>query len=191
LQHLISIIGDILDFAKIEADHITLDQAEFNLEEVVASVIDMLSSAAKSKGLALHYRLTPEVHQPLVGDPVRLRQVMLNLAGNAVKFTPHGEVVIAVTLIVRADADPESAQLRVTVRDTGIGIDESQVALLFQPFQQLENSATRRVGGTGLGLAISRQLVNLMGGEIGVHNVEGGGTEFWFTAALRRSSYTG
>jgi signal transduction histidine kinase len=191
-EHLISIIGDILDFAKIEADHITLDQVEFDLQEVLASVIDMLSSTAKSKGLALHYQLGPELRQPLVGDPVRLRQVMLNLAGNAVKFTPRGEVAITASLVDKpvntGVAEADSAQLLVSVRDTGIGIDQSQIELLFQPFQQLENSATRRVGGTGLGLAISRRLVNLMGGEIGVRNLEGGGSEFWFTATLRRLS---
>lgn len=187
-EHLLSIIGDILDFSKIEAERVTLDKTPFSIEEVIEAVVDTVTASAQGKGLELVYIIAEEARQPLMGDPARLRQVLLNLAGNAIKFTDKGEVVIEARLLDDAtqERESDSVTLFVSVRDSGIGIDESKIADLFQPFQQLENSTGRRFGGTGLGLAISRQLVSLMGGEIGVKNLPGGGSEFWFSAKLER-----
>ncbi|MCC6456977.1 MAG: response regulator [Caldilineaceae bacterium] len=187
-EHLLAIIGDILDFSKIEAGRVTLDKIAFNAASVIETVVDTLTAGAQAKELKLVYRFAPDVQQPLIGDPVRLRQVILNLAGNAVKFTEQGEVAIEATLL---HENPEQVTLHVTVRDTGIGIDASKIEDLFQPFSQLESSTSRRFGGTGLGLAISKQLVELMGGEIGVRNLargeNGAGAEFWFTALFEKA----
>jgi signal transduction histidine kinase/CheY-like chemotaxis protein len=209
-EHLLSIIGDILDFSKIEAERLTLETTEFEVEEVLESVADTLAATAQVKGLELVCLLAPAARRRLIGDPARLRQVILNLAGNAIKFTESGEVVIeagvaetaatapkgdeATTAVPslnienQAIKDKEQLTLHIRVRDTGIGIDPSKIESLFQPFSQLEGSTSRRFGGTGLGLAISKQLVGLMGGEIGVcNNVQsptGTGTQFWFTATF-------
>ena len=205
-EHLLAIIGDILDFSKIEADRLTLEKTEFNLEEVLEAVADTVATSAQVKGLELVYLLAPDAQQQLIGDPARLRQVILNLAGNAIKFTDTGEVVIEVKVVDKnvdknsdkynTDAKGTSISsdrvtLHITVRDTGMGIDPTKFDDLFQPFNQLEGSTSRRFGGTGLGLAISKQLVELMGGEIGVSNVlldgNGKGTEFWFTAQFDKA----
>jgi signal transduction histidine kinase len=187
-EHLLAIIGDILDFSKIEAGRVTLDKIEFNAAFVIETVVNTLTAGAQMKGLELICLLAPDVQQLLIGDPVRLRQVILNLAGNAVKFTDQGKVVIEATLL---HENPEQVTLQITVRDTGIGIDPSKIDDLFQPFSQLESSTSRRFGGTGLGLAISKQLVELMGGEIGVRNhvqeENGTGAEFWFTARFEKA----
>jgi signal transduction histidine kinase/ActR/RegA family two-component response regulator len=187
-EHLLAIIGDILDFSKIEAGRVKLDKIEFNVESVLETVADTLAADAQMKGLEFVYRLTPDARQQLIGDPVRLRQVILNLAGNAVKFTDQGKVVIDARLI---HENPEQVTLCVTVSDTGIGIDTSKVDELFHPFIQLESSTSRRFGGTGLGLAISKQLVELMGGEIGVRSnpqeKNGRGAEFWFTTVFGKA----
>lgn len=184
-EHLLAVIGDILDFSKIEADRVTLDEVEFELAGVINSVYDMLANTAQRKGLSLRTSLDPTSHESLIGDPLRLRQIILNLVGNAVKFTEKGEIV------VHARLEPSErvgeSNLHLSVFDTGIGIDEAKFDELFQPFQQLENSTSRRFGGTGLGLAISKQLVGLMGGEIGAFNRDGGGAEFWFTAPFKRA----
>lgn len=183
-EHLLAIIGDILDFSKIEADRLTLEEHEFYLEDVLETVSDTLATSAQLKGIELVYVLAPETRQPLVGDANRLRQIILNLAGNSIKFTDQGEVVIATRLLAESDG---KVTLHLAVRDTGIGIDPAKFNALFQPFSQLEASTNRRYGGTGLGLVISKQLVELMGGEIGVRNNAGAGCEFWFTAVLEKA----
>ncbi|MCC6453463.1 MAG: response regulator [Caldilineaceae bacterium] len=187
-EHLLAIIGNILDLSKIEADRLTLDKVEFNLEEVIEAVVDTLATSAQVKGLELLCLLPPEPLPRLIGDPARLRQVIVNLLGNAIKFTDHGEVILEVRLTdengAHAGTTAEASQqlnLHISVRDSGIGIDSARFDELFQPFTQLETSTSRRFGGTGLGLAISKQLVELMGGEIGVRNNDDKGTEFWFT----------
>ena len=198
-EHLLAIIGDILDFSKIEADRLTLETTEFELEELMETVAETLAANAQVKGLELVCLLDPAARLRLIGDPARLRQVIINLAGNAIKFTDRGEVVIEAKLAESSRHgvwSPQSADrvtLRLTVQDTGIGIDPIKFNSLFQPFSQLENSTSRRFGGTGLGLAISRQLVELMGGEIGVKSgpqhpqSKNRGTEFWFTATFDRA----
>jgi signal transduction histidine kinase len=181
-EHLLTIIGDILDFSKIEADRVTLDKIEFAPDAVINSIYELLASRAHAKGLGFAYELSPSTHCTLIGDPMRLRQIILNLAGNAIKFTEQGEVVIKAYLVEVAEGASAQPLLHLSVCDSGIGIDEAKIDEIFQPFQQMENSTSRRFGGTGLGLAISKQLVRLMGGEIGARNREGGGAEFWFTA---------
>ena len=189
-EHLLAIIGDILDFSKIEADRLTLEKTEFDLEELLETVAESLAANAQVKGLELVCLLAHEARSRYIGDPARLRQVILNLAGNAIKFTDNGSITIEAKVVDNSTLEKSSvplgdrATLQFTVRDTGIGIDPSKFESLFQPFSQLEGSTSRRFGGTGLGLAISKQLVGLMGGEIGVNSSESGaqGTEFWFTA---------
>ncbi len=183
-EHLLHIIDDILDFSKIEAERLTLLQEPFAVETVLDDVADTLVTAAQSKGLELVTLLAPEARLHLLGDASRLRQVILNLAGNAIKFTERGDVVI------QAEVKSESENrvtLLFTVRDSGIGIDSTKLDALFQPFSQLDLAANRRFGGTGLGLAISKSLVTLMGGEIGVLANEQQGTTFWFTAPFDKA----
>ena len=181
---LMSLINDILDFSKIEADKLDLEAIEFDLRAVVADAADLLTLRAKEKGIALTWRIDPRVPQRLTGDPGRLRQILLNLGGNAVKFTEQGEVAIE----TKWESEQENRlKLRFNVRDTGIGIPEHKLALLFNAFEQVDSTITRRYGGTGLGLAISKRLACLMGGEIGVESVEGKGSTFWFTALFDRT----
>lgn len=181
-ESLLTIIDDILDVSKVEAGRLELEAIPFDLEETVSQACDIVVPRAHGKGLELVSALDPALPSRLVGDPNRLRQVLLNLLGNAVKFTESGEVSIQV--VGAPSTIPDRVGLRVEVRDTGIGLTEEQRARLFQPFSQGDNSTTRRFGGTGLGLAISRQLVELMGGAIGVESVLGQGSTFWFTLAL-------
>ncbi len=183
-QALLEIINDILDFSKIEAGKLRLERVQFNPAEVVEGVIEMLAPRARQKGLEFLVYLAPEAAVNVLGDPARLRQVLLNLVGNAIKFTTQGEVAVEVR---REQAEAQSASLRFTIRDTGIGLSEATRQRLFQPFTQADGSTTRRYGGTGLGLAIARQLTELMGGEIGVNSVEGQGATFWFTVPFERS----
>ena len=175
---LLSIINDILDFSKIEAGKFTLAVGDFNLRDVLAGVIDVVRAAARDKGLEAQVDVAPDVPSHLRGDAGRLRQVALNLVGNAVKFTDQGAITVGATLVERSET---TTSVRFTVRDTGIGIARAAQAQLFQPFMQADGSMTRKYGGTGLGLAIAKRLVELMGGEIGVESVAGKGSTFWFT----------
>jgi PAS domain S-box-containing protein len=184
-QALLTLIDDILDLSKIEARKVTLENLHVPLDETVREVIGLLGVQAAAKGLAIHSRVSPEIPSNLVGDPRRLRQVLLNLAGNAVKFTEHGEITLEAALESHGTS---SATVRFTITDTGIGIREDTVAALFSPFTQADASTTRKYGGTGLGLAICRQMVELMGGRIGVTSREGQGSTFWFTAVFELAS---
>jgi signal transduction histidine kinase/DNA-binding response OmpR family regulator/ligand-binding sensor domain-containing protein len=174
---LLSIINDILDFAKMEAGRLHLKTTDFDLVEEVESLADLLAVPAQAKGLELACIVHGDVPNRLRGDAGRLRQVLLNFTGNAIKFTEQGEVVVEVT---RAETTGHNILLRFAVHDTGIGIPPDKYRLLFQPFSQVDGSTTRRFGGTGLGLAISKQLVQLMGGSVGVDSRPSGGSTFWF-----------
>ena len=178
-ESLLTIINDILDFSKIESGKLEIQVDEFALQEVLDKVTTLVAQAASRKGLEFLLATAPGVPARLLGDPLRLGQVLLNLCSNAVKFTEQGEIVV---VTIKADASRDGrVTLRFTVRDTGIGMDAEQMGRLFQPFDQLDASITRKYGGTGLGLAISRQLVEMMGGEIGVRSTVGRGSEFFFT----------
>jgi len=180
-EHLMGIINDILDFSRIEAGKLTLEAIPFQLDELFGQLSSLLDVKSEAKGIELVFRVGPGVPQGLVGDPLRLGQVLINLTGNAVKFTEHGEIVVAVEL---HKAERERIVLAFTVSDTGIGMSQEQMARLFQSFTQADSSTTRKYGGTGLGLSISRQLVELMGGEIAVSSTPGVGSRFSFTVPL-------
>ncbi len=175
---LLRIINDILDFSKIEAGKLDIENIEFHLDDVIDQLANLLLVKVEEKGLELLFRIDPEIPLNLVGDPLRLGQVLLNLAGNAVKFTEHGEIVVAAKLLEKGEHD---ALIRFSVHDSGIGLSAEQRDKLFQSFTQADTSTTRRFGGTGLGLAISKRLANLMGGDIGVDSEPGRGSTFWFT----------
>ncbi len=177
-EGLLAIINDILDFSKIEAGKLEMETLDFDLYQSVEDVVQLLVSRAHAKGLDLVTRIDERLPVALRGDPFRFRQVLTNLLGNALKFTQHGQVAVEAALT-------EDERLHVTVRDTGIGISPEACARLFAPFSQADSSTTRRFGGSGLGLAITRHLVEMMGGRIGVHSVEGQGSSFWFNLPLR------
>jgi signal transduction histidine kinase/ActR/RegA family two-component response regulator len=182
---LLTIINDILDLSKIEAGRIELQQLDFSIGAVVDDVVHLLATAAYTKRLRLVSRLAPDLPARCTGDPARLRQVLLNLAGNAIKFTEQGAVTITVHCETPdAGADAAGTLVRFAIRDTGIGIAPEESGRLFTPFTQLDASNTRKHGGTGLGLVISKRLVELMGGEIGVESQPGQGSVFWFTIPL-------
>ncbi|MHC6219646.1 hybrid sensor histidine kinase/response regulator [Arthrobacter sp. MMS24-S77] len=180
-EALLTLINDILDFSKLEAGKVDLDPAPFNPRTLVEELAALLAEAAQAKGLELIAYCRPEVPAMLIGDAGRIRQILLNLASNAVKFTPSGEVVISVKVV---DQDAANVRVRFEVRDTGIGIEAADHVRLFESFSQADASTTRRYGGTGLGLAISRRLTEVMGGEIGVDSSLGNGSTFWATLPL-------
>lgn len=190
-NHLLGIINDILDFSKIEAGKLEIDRTEFDLEEVLSSSVSMVAERAEEKGLELVISLDPAVPTYVLGDPLRFQQIIVNYLNNAVKFTETGEIALRVTCETPADSGdgqsrgaPREAIISVAVKDTGIGIEESKRDLLFQSFQQIDGSTTRRFGGTGLGLAIARRLAESMGGSVGVDSLPGRGSTFWFTARV-------
>ena len=187
-EHLLDIINEILDFSKIEAGKLKLETLTFDLHATVEDAVSLLGERADAKGLELMSLVQAGVPTALRGDPGRLRQVLVNLIGNAIKFTERGEVVVAVNVLdnpggeVVDTTQPEPYRtLQFEVSDTGVGIREEQLAKLFQPFTQADGSNTRKYGGTGLGLAICKQLIGMMGGRIGVHSKVGEGSTFWFT----------
>ena len=178
---LLRIIDDILDFSKIEAGKMDLEMVPISVPALVEGVADTLAPGARGKGLSLLTYVDPSIPPDLMGDPVRLRQILFNLGGNAIKFTEKGRVIVRASLTGKGDG---WARLRIEVTDTGIGISEAARRRLFQPFTQAESSTTRRFGGTGLGLSICRRLVSLMGGEIGVDSTPGHGSTFWVDLTL-------
>ncbi len=184
---LLTIINDILDLSRIEAGMLELRTEGFSVQTMVKEVIDLLAFAADNKGLQLVSLVAPEIPPICLGDPLRLRQVLLNLTGNGIKFTEQGEVTISVTR-VPGSPPTEGAALRFEIRDTGRGLTQAQIGRLFTPFTQLDATSTRRYGGTGLGLAISRRLVELMDGKIGVTSQPGAGSTFWFWVPLLPAS---
>ena len=180
-QHLLGVINDILDFSKIEAGKLQLDPQPFELDRMLSSVVDVVGYKAGAKGLELVLDVAADVPQNLVGDALRLGQILINFANNAIKFTETGEIAIGVRL---QEQRAGTALLRFEVRDTGIGITPEQMGRLFQSFEQADSSTTRRYGGTGLGLAICRKLALLMGGDVGAESQPGQGSRFWATVPL-------
>ena len=187
---LMSVINDVLDYSKIEAGQMALEHTEFSLREVIETSVELLAAKGKEKSLTMASFMAPDVPDRLVGDPTRIRQVLLNFISNAIKFTSAGEVE------VRAECSPASFQpgggeaaarrisIRLAVRDSGIGVPEADRGRLFQPFSQADSSTTRKYGGTGLGLSICKRLVDAMGGQIGVDSIAGAGATFWIRIAL-------
>jgi len=183
-EALLEIINDILDFSRIEAGRMELDDFPFDLGGIVEEVMELLAEHAHSKGIELASQVAPEIPAALRGDPGRLRQILVNLVGNAVKFTERGEVVVRASLDSR---DGDAVAVRFSVRDTGIGIPREALEKIFSSFTQGDGSTTRKFGGTGLGLTISRQLVEMMGGTIRVESEPGKGSDFMFTVRLRKT----
>ncbi len=183
-QHLLGIINDILDFSKIEAGKLSIEYTDFELDKVLDNVASLLSEKTNAKGLELVFNIDENVPRYLNGDSLRIGQILINYANNAVKFTDSGEIVVAVKAL---EQDEQDAVLHFSVRDTGIGLTDEQQSRLFQSFQQADTSTSRKYGGTGLGLAISKQLAQLMEGDVGVESVYGKGSTFWFTARLRKA----
>ncbi|MBI3118999.1 MAG: response regulator [Candidatus Hydrogenedentes bacterium] len=181
---LLSLVNDVLDFSKIEAGRLDLECLNLNLRHAMDEVLDVLSGRAAAKGIEFGCLLHHNVPVFVQGDPGRLRQVIINLAGNAIKFTETGSVFIQVSLENEGESE---VKLRVEVTDTGVGIEQHVIESLFTPFTQADTSTTRRFGGTGLGLAISKKIVSLMGGEIGVTSLLGAGSTFWFTATFGKA----
>jgi len=187
-EHLLGIVNDILDFSKIEAGRMTVESTPFALDGLLEHLAGIAAARLDARQVELVFRVAPDVPPQLVGDPLRLGQVLINLAGNAVKFTERGEIVVAVELAEPFDAGSGKARLRFSVSDTGIGMNAGQLAGLFQAFTQADSSITRKYGGTGLGLSISKQLVELMGGTMEVSSTPGAGSRFSFTVTLGAGS---
>ena len=181
-DHLLSVIQEILDLSKIEAGRMEINRAPFDVRALVEGVAEIFRFPAREKGVYIGCAVAQGLHPTALGDECRIRQVLMNLAGNAVKFTHAGEIRISVG--PAAAAQGSALLLRFEVSDTGIGIPADKLDMIFAPFTQADASNTRRYEGTGLGLAISKKLVELMGGEIGVESREGGGSKFWFTVAV-------
>jgi PAS domain S-box-containing protein len=182
---LLALINDILDLSRIEAGKLRLDRTDFSLQSAIAETTSMFALQARAKGLQFISNIGPGLPEAAVGDPGRLRQVLTNLLANAVKFTERGEVGLRAETV---NQTPDSFQLKFTVHDTGIGISRAEQGRLFDTFTQVDESNTRKYGGTGLGLAISKQLVELLGGEIGLESEPGKGSKFWFTATFGKST---
>lgn len=180
-HHLLGIINDILDFSKVEAGKLEIERADLELEEMLTTVVGLVNEKAGAKGLEVIFDIAPDVPQHLLGDALRLSQILINFLNNAVKFTERGHIVISARVEQHLDHD---LLLRFSVQDTGIGMTDAQTKQLFQSFHQADASTTRKYGGTGLGLAISKKLAMLMGGEVGVESRLGEGSLFWFTARL-------
>lgn len=184
-QGLIQIINDILDISKIEAGKLKLEQIAFDLRQLVTEAQELFSRQAGSKGLRLTTILSEAVGHEYVGDPVRIRQILANLIGNAIKFTAQGQVTVSMTVL---DDAVGQTDMCLKVQDTGIGVEPAIQANLFTPFTQADGSTTRKFGGTGLGLAIVKQLAEMMGGTVGVESVPGRGSTFWCTMRLGKST---
>ncbi|MES2992537.1 MAG: response regulator [Pseudomonadota bacterium] len=184
-RNLLQILNDILDVSKIEAGQMVLERIDFELESVVGEMADVLGLKADEKGLELLFTAAPDLPRRLIGDPTRLRQVLVNLGSNAIKFTDAGDVTVGME-ITHQDAD--AIELHGWVKDTGVGLSEEEISRLFQPFVQADSSTTRRFGGTGLGLVISRQLIERMGGRLWVESTPGVGSTFHFSARFGRSA---
>jgi len=180
---LLALINDILDLSKIEAGQLSFEQQEFNVSSAVESTKNLIAYKIQEKGLDFTHHIHKEVPDCLVGDPGRLRQILLNLCSNAEKFTHQGEISVTVSVVSQTD---ELAELKFEVKDSGIGIPSDKMDLLFKHFSQIDASSTRRYGGSGLGLVISKKLVELMDGQIGVESTEGSGSVFWFTAKFKK-----
>ncbi len=185
-RSLLTIINDILDFSKIEAGKLVFETIDFDLEEVLKSVTGLLTKRTRGAGLKLSLDVEPGMHTLLRGDPGRLRQILSNLLGNAIKFTKKGEVQVCARETADAGGQGERVRVRIEVRDTGIGIAPEALAHIFDPFIQADGSTTRRFGGTGLGLSICKQIVELLGGNIGVSSTPGAGSLFWFEIPYER-----
>ena len=181
-QTLLSVVNDILDFSKIEAGRLELEETEFSLQDVLSNITEMHAYSAHEKKIELAVHIDDDVPTALIGDPTRLSQVLINLTGNAIKFTQMGEVVVSVCPARGFTPRPGQAALEFSVADTGIGIAADRLGIIFESFSQADSSTTRRHGGTGLGLAICAQLTQLMGGEIHVESTPGQGSTFTFTA---------
>lgn len=180
-KSLLAVINDILDFSKIEAGKLVMEFIDFDLNEVLSNLSSLITIKAQEKGLEVIFAVDHDVPVLLKGDPLRLGQILMNLTGNSIKFTERGEVVVSIFPVWTTK---EEVMIRFEVRDTGIGINEDQLAQLFQSFHQADSSTTRKYGGTGLGLTICRNLAEMMGGEIGVESEFGKGSTFWFTSKL-------
>ena len=184
-EHLLGIINDILDFSKIESGKLEIESVPFELEAVIDNVVNLISAKADERGLELLCHVDHNIPKILIGDPLRIGQIIINFANNAVKFTKAGEVRVNATVI---ESDATHVQLRFSVSDTGIGLTSEQIARLFTSFEQADKSTSREYGGTGLGLAISKSLAQAMGGTVGVESVYGRGSTFWFSARLEVGS---
>jgi signal transduction histidine kinase/ActR/RegA family two-component response regulator len=182
-QHLLSVINDVLDISKIESERLTLEEKNFSLSQIVEDTFQIQAELAQAKGLSLSSEIDPAVQDLLCGDAMRLKQILINYTGNAIKFSESGKITVRASAV---EEDSHSVLLRIEVVDQGIGISPEEQTKLFHAFTQADDSMTRRYGGTGLGLIISKRLALLMGGDTGLESTAGVGSTFWFTARLRK-----